>query len=712
MTPPVILAEKPKQALAYAEALQNFERKDGYFEIKPNSIFPEGAKLTWAIGHILELAKPEYYDAKWSKWDLEALPIVPDRYEFLVSPSKVERFEVIDRLLKQCDRVVLGTDPDREGENIGWSILTKANATNKEIQRLWINSLENDVILDGFKNLRNGRDYFASYLEAQTRQISDWLVGMNASQLFTLLLKTKGVNDVFSVGRVQTPTLFMIYQRENEMNNFIPEAFYEVAATIQHSNGDFIAKAEGKHIVKKDAVLEVERHNLNIERENISRISEVLKSLENEQSPRLFTMSAIQTKANKLWKYSPAKVLKTVQNLYEKKLLTYPRTDTAFITESEFKYLKSNFENYKEIIGIDFSMINEHPRKRYVDNSKVQEHYAIIPTKNIPKQTAIDKLETDERNIYLEVVRNTIAMFHDSYKYEQTVIVVNHHGLEFKAKGKVEVEKGWKSLFFEEQVKDSDKEEKISMLPIVEQNDQIVLLPTIKEGKTKKPKRLTEGDLIPLMIHSGKYLEGEEQSILKETEGIGTEATRANIIETLKKQSYIEIKNNLVHITSKGVILCDLVDDSLLASPAMTAKWETFLKRIGKGERKQEDFLKGIYQFIDKLIVETPLRLDSVKLTKSISDSKTEEHIGKCPSCSNGYIVERKSFYGCTVNECKQTFSKELLKKNITPTQMKKLLSKNKTDVIKGFKGKKDFDAHLTLEKDVAKGSHKYKFQF
>lgn len=712
MVTPVILAEKPKQALAYAESMKAFERKDGYFEIKPNEIFPEGAYLTWAIGHVLELAKPEYYDEKWSKWNLNNLPIKPDSYTFLVSDSKVERYEVINRLLEMSESVILATDPDREGENIGWSILSKTNSTDKDIKRLWINSLENDVIRDGFRNLRNGRDYYPSYIEAQTRQISDWLVGMNASQLFTLLLNSKGVQGTYSVGRVQTPTLFMIYQRENEMKNFKPTIFCELIANIKHENGEFIVKADGKFEKKELAITEIKNNSLIPSQSNQSKITGVHKTLEKEPSPRLFTMSAIQTKANRIWKYSPAKVLKIVQGLYEKKMLTYPRTDTHFITESEFQYLKQGFEGYKKIIDIDFPMIQTEPIKRYVDNSKVQEHYAIIPTKMIPTDKDIQGLSIEEKNIYLEVVRNTIAMFHEPYQFEQTVIEINHQNIAFKTKGKVEVNKGWKDIYPSDNELNNEKASKNTILPVVAEGDTVQLFPEVKEGKTTKPKRYTEGDLIPMMIHSGKQLDGEEQSVLKETEGIGTEATRANIIETLKKQEYIDIKKNLVHITSKGVILCDLVDGSLLASPAMTAKWETFLKRIGKGERKQEDFLKGIYQFIDKLLVETPERLNSSTLSQSISASKTENHIGKCPSCSNGYIVERKSFYGCTASDCKQTFGKELLKKTVTITQMKKLLTKNKTDVIKGFKGKKDFDACLVLEKDENKGTYKFKFNF
>lgn len=706
-----IIAEKPKQALAYAEALQPYKRKGGYIEVGPNEIFPDGAYLTWAIGHLVELAKPNHYHEKWGKWNLASLPIKPDKFEFLVSPSKVDQFKVIEDLLKKSDQIVVATDIDREGENIAWSIITKANAQNKEIKRLWINSLETDVIQKGFKNLKNGRDFYNSYIEAQTRQISDWLVGMNASQLFTLLLQAKGVKETFSVGRVQTPTLFMIYQREKEIENFVPKAFYELTADVQHPNGTFTVKAEGKHDTKEQATLLLTQNNLQFNGKTLSEITKVTKSLEKESSPRLYSLSGLQTKANKQWKYSPARVLELVQGLYDKKLLTYPRTDTPFITESEFAYLKEKVADYQRIIKNEFPIAQPEPQKRYVDNSKVQEHFAIIPTKVIPSEKVISELSQEELNIYHEVIMNTVAMFHEPYQFNKTVIEVHHENLIFKTTGKIEVSKGWKSLY---PVTKDEKSEETPPLPNVDEGDPIQFVPKLKEGKTSKPKRLTEGDLIPLMIHAGKQLEGEEHAILKETEGIGTEATRASIIETLKSKEYIEVKKNLVTVTMKGVILCDVVDGSLLASPSMTAKWETFLKRIGKGERDQETFLKGIYQFVDKLMDEIPQKMQSESLTTSIEQRETENHIGKCPTCEKGFIFAKESFYGCTGKKdgCNQTLSKKILGKTITEAQMKKLLNKGKTDLIKGFKGKKEFDAYIELAPEPEKTTKKYQFSF
>lgn len=708
---PVILAEKPSQALEYAKALQPSTRKEGYIEVGTNSIFPNGAIITWGFGHLLELAKPGHYEEKWEKWNLESLPIKPKNFDFIVSPSKIKQFKIIERLFREAKQIIIATDCDREGENIAWSIIKEAKAEHKEIKRLWFNSLEVDVLQNAFKNLKNGQDYYSSYIEAQTRQISDWLIGMNASQLYSLMLQTKGIKQTFSVGRVQTPTLYMIYQREKEIENFVSKPFYEPTAEVKHPNGTFTVKAEGKYDSKQKLLEYLKENNLKLNEVIMTEITKVKKSLEKESSPRLYTMSGIQTKANKQWKYSPANVLKIVQGLYEKKLLSYPRTDTPHITENEFDYLKKNLGSYQKIIGVDFPCYNPEPNKRYVDNSKVQEHYAIIPTKNIPSDNVLNGLSQEEKNIYYEVVMNTIAMFHEPYKFNKTVIEIHKEQLIYKTTGKVEVSKGWKSIYPANNEKTDDA---ATPLPDVDEGDPIQLIPSIKEGKTTKPKRLTEGELIPLMINSGKLLEGEEQDVLKGTEGIGTEATRSNIIETLKDQKYIEIKKNLVNITSKGVILSEVVDGTLLSSPSLTAKWETFLRLIGKGERKQEVFLSGIYQFIDKLIKEVPEKMNSEKLNMTIEKSETEDHLGKCPNCSKGFIVSREKFYGCTEHKdgCKQTFSKKLLQKTITEAQMKKLLSKSKTDVIKGFKGKKPFDAYLTFIDDTENKIKKYNFNF
>ncbi|MGG1021097.1 DNA topoisomerase III [Bacillus paralicheniformis] len=707
---PVILAEKPSQAKDYAEALKPTQRKDGYIEVEPNSFFSNGAIITWAIGHLLELAEPVEYKPEWGNWNIEQLPMIPETFKYEIDKSKKKQFSIVSKLLKDASEIIIATDSGREGENIARLIIKEAKVEHKPIKRLWISSLSVEAVQKGFANLKDGSHYYPLFLEAQTRQMSDWIVGLNATRLYTVLLQKKGIKDVFSVGRVQTPSLFMIYKREQEILNFKPKPYYELEGEAKHSNGSFTVKAKVKEESKQNALDILSKHNILLDSPINSVISKVEHSHEKQSSPKLYNLSSIQAKANKLWKYSPKNVLKHVQSLYEKKLVSYPRTDTPYITEDEFSYLVAKMKKYQEIIDKPFDPRTVEPESRYVNSKEVKEHYAIIPTEKIPTQSEIENLTQEEKNIYYEIIKNTLSMFHGKYEYNKTVLEIDINGLVFMTTGKTEISKGWKDLFTTEN--EDEKDNADSSLPIVNENDSVSINVNIKEGKTTKPKRYTEGQLIPLMINCGKELEDEEKDVLKETEGIGTEATRADIIETLKNKKYIEIKKNLVHITNKGIILCEAVKGNLLSSPSMTAKWEKFLKMIGRGERDQKTFLSNIEKFVNKMIADTPSQISTSEISRYVEKMDNDSRLGVCPLCKKGHILEKKTFYGCSdyKSGCKQTFPKKLLEKTVSQTQMKKLLSKGKTDVIKGFKGKTPFDSFLTIELDEEKNVYKYKF--
>jgi DNA topoisomerase-3 len=714
---PLIIAEKPKQAQAYADALGGYEKKDGFIEIKSNAIFPNGAYLSWGIGHLVTLAEPSEYKKEWGGWNeetLKSLPIAPKEFKFVVSETKQKQFSIIESLLKQVQEVIIATDVDREGENIAWSILKQANAEDKTVKRLWFNSLEKDVLIQSFKTLRDGREFYPSYKEAQTRQISDWLIGMNLSKLYTIKLRENGFRETFSVGRVQTPTLFMIYEREKAIREFVPQPFYEINAEAEQKGVPFIMKS-GLRFDTANEASETLHRNMMLN-PTLVVVDDVTDKESEEQSPQLYTMSGLQTKANKKWKYSPQKTLELVQSLYEKKFLSYPRTDTPFITESEFDYLKERIEPMRALLGIELPIRHIEPRRRYVDSNKVQEHYAIIPTKQILTTEKLASLSQDEQNIYMEVVKTTMAMFCESARYAKTTVKVRQKELTFTANGKVEIDKGWKVIFQDEEKKSENKKEE--RLPVIRRGDELTLKGVIKEGKTTPPKRLTEGDLIPLMKNAGSQLDEEEQSILKETEGIGTEATRSNIIETLKNKEYINVEKNLVYCTPKGEILSKVVEGTLLASPQMTAQWEDFLRKIGKSERNQESFLNGINKFILSMLEQAPTIIAQSDVAAFAQKQSESESVGKCPTCKKGNIIDKGTFYGCTnySNGCKQVLDKERSGKKLSNTQIAKLLSKGQTDVIKGFNNKdktKKFDARLMLE-DHPNGSTKritFKFE-
>lgn len=690
----VIFAEKPSQARDYAKAFKQTNRKDGYVEIQDKEYFNNVAYLTWGIGHLVELVQPKEYNPEWEKWSLNHLPMLPKQYKFTVSPSKRKQFNVVRKLLNEATEIIVATDPDREGENIARSIIRLAGASGKPTKRLWINSLEIEAIQKGFKNLKNGEDYMNLYYEAETRQKSDWLVGMNASRLYTLLLKQKGLRGAFSVGRVQTPTLYLIYQRQKEIENFKSVPFHEIYGDITTKNGLFKAKYPKQFDQLQDAI-SLLRQNGAVEGKNEGIIKSVEKERKKTQSPKLHSLSTLQSKANKKWKYSPKVVLETVQSLYEKKVVTYPRTSCQYITENEFSYLVERVDQYKELFRLNVDTSRRESRKRYVDSSKVGEHYAIVPTKQLAK---LNELSDRELHIYEEIVATTLGMFAPDYEYEQTKIEVDVHGITLHATGNVEIARGWKALFKNE---DKKEEEKDVELPMLTEGERCSVFIKTKSSMTKPPRLYTEGELINIMKNAGKSVEEEAaQKILKESDGIGTEATRGAIIETLKQQQYIHVNKNTVSVTEKGAILCQAVEGTLLSSPSMTAKWEEYLSKIGKGERTQQGFLRGVEQFLKKLIEESKASIDA--LDKTIEHVKETLRIGSCPSCGDGFIEERGKFYGCTnySNGCKFTLPKRWAGKIIPEKQIEKLLAEGKTDVIKGFtskKGKK-FDARLSIE--------------
>ena len=692
---PVIVAEKPSQAKAYAEAFKTMKR-DGYIEIAPDAIFPEGAYITWGIGHLVELKEPKAYDPKWGKWSLAALPILPDTYQFQVARGKTQQFGIIKKLIFQTDTVINACDVDREGSNIFYSIYYHTGAKNKKIQRLWINSLEADEVRKGFQELRDNRQDLLLYQEAKARQISDWLVGMNGSRLYSLLLQEKGIREVFAIGRVQTPTVFLIYQREKEIEAFVPEPFYEIEGIFDAEKGRYKGKAKLRAKERKEAEELLAKHAITPKGEGV--VSQVKTTEKRTPPPQLHSLSTLQAAANRKWKYSPAKVLSVMQGLYEKKLVSYPRTDTQHITPGEFSYLAAQAEKYQQLIDAPFTIASKSPKKRFVDSSKVQEHYAVIPTKTIPTARKLEGLAKDERNLYEEVLRTTLAMFHKDYRYAETKVTTDVKGLAFFTTGKTELEKGWRELF--PPAKETKQE---PSLPELREQERVKSKIDIKESMTAPPKPYTEGQLIAMMKTCGKFVEDvEDTQVLKEIEGLGTEATRSGIIETIKRHQYISVTKNIVSITDKGRILCQSIEGNLLSSPSMTAKWETYLKKIGKGEGSAEVFLATIGKFIQKLLDEVPGQMQKNGLPAQMATPDAKDEIALCPRCKTGMIVSRRGSYNCTEydNGCKQSFPATFLKKRLTAKQIEYLCTKGKTPVIKGFVSKngKKFNAKLVLE--------------
>ncbi|OEY83860.1 topoisomerase I [Oenococcus kitaharae] len=707
----IILSEKPSQARSYVEAFQHSTKKQGYYAVS-DPVLPDETFVTYGFGHLVELATPEAYDQKYKKWALSNLPIFPDKYKFIVPADKKTQFKIVQNLLAKADTIIVATDSDREGENIAWSIMNQAkiNLKSKTIKRLWINSLEKDAILTGFKNLKDGWDYYPAYQEAQTRQISDWLVGMNGSPLYTLLLRQSGVRGVYSIGRVQTPTLYMVYQRDQAIKNFQPEPYFELNAEILANHEKFVAKLDPYQRFKDQSGLNtfMTAKSLVSGLQSAS-IKDVQKQLKKSASPQLFSLSSLQSAMNKRYHASASQTLAAIQSLYEAKFLSYPRTDCAYITDEEFDYLVANLTKYLGLVSKQVALTNTTPNQRYVNGKKVEEHYAIIMTKVVPTKDQLAALPKLQQQVYDLVLRTTLAMFADPYEYEETTIITQVGDANFKATGKVPTKQGWQALFDDHKA----DQQVAANLPLVHRGDQVKANLQTPQKETTPPVPFTEGTLITAMKTAGKTLDDEEaQAILKDVQGIGTSATRANVLEVLKKRGYLVTEKNKLHVSEAGITLCKAVElEPLLTSPEMTAKWEQALQQISTEERTPDNFLSQIKKFVAKLIADVPTQLTgSAAIKQQINHQqqaqKAAEVFLETPQAT---VINKQKFYIVKPKQGEDfTLPKKWSSKTLGKTTIKALVTKGETSKLKGFKSKKgkSFDAKLKLD------GHKLSFDF
>lgn len=713
----VILAEKPSQAKAYVDSFASATKHPGYYTVNDPILAPNTI-VTYGFGHLVELVTPDKYDEKYKRWSLNNLPIFPETYKYTVPKDKQAQFKIVKGLLKQARTIIVATDADREGENIAWSIMKHAqvNFHNTNIQRLWINSLETDAIRAGFTTLKPGSDFYPKYLEAQTREISDWLVGMNASPLYTLLLRQYGIDGTFSIGRVQTPTLELVHERQEEIENFNPERYLQVEAKITtKTKQTFIAKLDPEQKFFGDDKLQtfLDSKQLSIGKQ-YGEVIDVTTTPKTIPSPRLFSLSSLQSQANRLFKASASATLAAVQNLYEVKLLTYPRTDSNFITQQEFKYLGEHLVQYKEFLQTNILTPNMQPQSRYVNDHKVQEHHAIIVTRITPTQKKFASLGRLEQQLYMLVLRTTVAMFAELYAFDETTITFKIAQAQFKSVGKIETNVGWRKLFGDDK-KDKKGEVQLPKLPLGAYVDADVVK---LEKFTEPPALLTEGTLITAMKTAGRRLDdAQEQAILKEAEGIGTEATRANIIDKLKNKKYLTVDKNNLTVSPSGKILCQAVaSQPLLVSPEMTAKWEVALQQISQQTRTPENFLNQIKHFVEQIIANTPERLakdtilqQQITVYKKENGTQQVKTIGQCPRCQAGTIIDKGKFYGCSNYSkdggCSFTLPKRWSGKTLPLAALQALMQGKETQLITGFKSKtgKTFNAKLAINNEQMK---------
>lgn len=703
----VVIAEKPDQASKLAAPFKP-KKQQGFLEVPPQQAFPKGAYFTWAVGHICELLSPEEYNPSWKRWSLGTLPMVPDQFKYKVMKSKAKQFQVIKQLLKKPEvtEVIHAGDAGREGELIIRTILATAGI-KKPMKRLWISSLTEKAVREGFASLLPEEDTRNLYFEASARASADWLVGMNASRVYTLLMKGKGVSDVFSAGRVQTPTLALIVKREREIADFKSEPFWEVMAAFSVNGKTYEGKwhKENETRIMDQALAEKIAAFC---KGKPAEIKELLKERKEFQPPYLFNLSSLQAAANSAFKFSPKKTLDIAQSLYTKGIISYPRSDSSFITKEEagaipdiFAKLKSKPE-YRDFLPAPIPSIMNN--KRYVNEKKVTDHYAIIPTEQVPNT---QKLSDDERKIYDLIAKRLIAAHYPAAIFDYTTVQTLVDGrAEFVSKGKQLIEEGWRKVLYTETPKDDGD----VLLPELEEGEKgSVKKVKVKEGKTQPPKRYTEGQLITLMKTAGKHLDNQElEKVLKKTEGLGTEATRAGIITMLKDRNYIKVQKNLVYATEKGMLLIEAIGEKILASPEMTAKWEQRLSEIGEGKASASVFMEQAKKLAAKIIEDavaqsgqwdfSHIAIENIESKSKRKKSSIGKEVGVCKSCG-AKLIDKGSFYGCASynqTKCNFTISKKILGKTIPQKAVKQLLSEGRTDEITGFKkGEKTFSAAL-----------------
>jgi DNA topoisomerase III len=704
----LIIAEKPDQGSTLASIFKH-KKHSGFIEIFPNESFPNGAYVTWAIGHLCQLVNPEKYEPGWKKWSLENLPMIPNQFQYEVTKDKVKQFSVIQKLVNNpaVTEIIHAGDAGREGELIIRNIL-RITGCKKPMKRLWISSLTPNSIREGFNKLLD-EDYTRNlYYEAYTRACADWVVGMNASRLYSLLLQKQGFSDVFSVGRVQTPTLALIVKREIEIENFKSEPFWEVIAHFNIEGKKYSGKwqNDGESRVKTKEMAEKVAAFC---REKPAEVSDVISERKEFLPPFLYNLSALQAEANRRYKFPPKKTLDVLQKLYQKGNVSYPRSDSRHVTKEEANTFPeilsklSHINGYEKFFPLPVESIMDN--KRYVNEKKVTDHYAIIPTEQIPN---VDRLDPDEKKLYDLIVTSLIAAHYPKAIAEYTTVTTLVDGRAFfQSKGKVQIEEGWRKVINQKEKEDDPA------LPQLSKGEQgRTTKVDVKESQTQPPKRYTEGQLITLMKTAGKHIEDKEmEKILSKTEGLGTEATRAGIITMLKDRKYIDVTKNLVYATAKARILIDAIGQEILASPEMTAKWEQKLKEISEGAASPKNFMEQTNKMVSHLIssgvghsanwaFSEDVR-ENFTPSKKMTKGKGSTKLGNCKKC-DGSVVDKGSFYGCSnyqKNQCNFTISKKILGKNITQKNIKLLLSEGKTELIEGFANKdKTFNARLFLD--------------
>ncbi|MGV4414002.1 DNA topoisomerase 3 [Chryseobacterium sp. T1] len=676
------IAEKPSVARDIAKVLGADMPKQGYFE-------GNGYWVTWTFGHLCTLKEPHDYSAHYKSWDLIFLPIIPQNFGIKLIPNNgVEKqFKTIEKLVEDCEEVINCGDAGQEGEVIQRWVLQKAKC-NKPMKRLWISSLTEDAIKEGFANLKPAEDYKNLYLAGNARAIGDWLLGINATRLFTK--KFGGNKGVLSIGRVQTPTLAMLVQRQKEIDAFQTEEYWELKTKYR----DVVFNAAIDRLKSKDKA----EKGLEYLKQHLFEIVSFEIKEGKEKNPRLFDLTALQVEANRKFGFSAEHTLKYIQSLYEKKHTTYPRVDTTYLSENlhpKIDGILRTMTIYSEYTS--FLLSQPIPKSKAVfDDTKVTDHHAIIPTEIPPSSN----LSREEKQIYDLVARRFIAVFYPECKISNTLVEGQVGTIPFKANGRQILEPGWREVYAKDKKDDSEKKDKDEeqTIPNFEAGEKGEHQPLIHQGKTSAPKAYTEATLLRAMETAGKQVEDEELREMLKNNGIGRPSTRANIIETLFKRKYIERKKKNLIATSVGIELIDTIEDELLKSPELTGEWEFKLRKIEKGEYEANHFKEELIQMVSELTKkvinekpkvfkfeqEEPIKEKKERAPRKVTAIVWEETY--CPKCKANKLMKGKTAIGCSdFKQCGFKVPFVVFGKKLTEKQIQDLVLKSKTSKLKGF---------------------------
>ena len=703
----VCIAEKPSVARDIADVLGAHDRKEGYIE-------GNGYQITWTFGHLCTLKEPEDYTPSWKIWSLSSLPMIPPRFGIkLINDKGIEKqFHIIEDLMQKADEIINCGDAGQEGELIQRWVMQKAKATCP-IKRLWISSLTEEAIREGFKHLQDQSAFKSLYEAGLSRAIGDWLLGMNATRLYTL--KHGQNRQILSVGRVQTPTLALIVNRQYEIEHFVPKQYWVLATMYRDTLFNAIIKKSDEKIAQEESEVKTDNKTVKESVENkgippitdletgqalIDRIksvpffiTEVSKKQGKEAPPRLFDLTSLQVECNKKLAYSADTTLKLIQSLYEKKVTTYPRVDTTYLSDDIYPKCPGILAGIKgyETLTAPLAGKKLNKSKKVFDNSKVTDHHAIIPTGQ-PANNLTDM----ERNVYDMITRRFIAAFYPDCIFDTTTVIGEADKIAFKTSGKVIKEQGWHVVFNQESTTsesdDSDEnmnsDEAEHTLPAFKKGESGPHNPLLTEKWTQPPRPYTEATLLRAMETAGKFVDSDElRDALKEN-GIGRPSTRAAIIETLFKRHYIRKERKNLIATPTGVELIGLIHEELLKSAELTGIWEKKLREIERKEYNAAQFLNELKQMLNEIVLKvltdntnrritvipaentkksatkgntvikkkTPQTVGTKAKTTKNSNKTDNNPVGKpCPLCGKGHIIKGNMAYGCSEwkNGCK-----------------------------------------------------------